>query len=92
MRKAAKFMKNHCKVKIHFVMTFSYISNIDTIKTWAISNDYLIFKPQIGDENFDSYHLVNLGNGNSTLLIKDCINDPTCTNSAAKIYLIYSNL
>ncbi|CDW71887.1 wd-40 repeat protein [Stylonychia lemnae] len=30
------------------------------------------------DDDFDCYHLVNLKNGNSTLLIKDCINDPTC--------------
>jgi len=54
------------------------IFELDPVKLWAISNDYLIYKPQIGDDNFDCYHLVNLENGNSTLLLKDCINDPTC--------------
>jgi len=49
----------------------------DPIKTWAVSNEHFIYKPQVGDENFDSFHLVNLENGNSTLLIKDCVNDPT---------------
>ena len=51
---------------------------VDPIKTWAISHEHFIYKPQIGDEDFDCYHLVNLRKGNSTLLIKDCINDPSC--------------
>jgi hypothetical protein len=54
------------------------LGGIGAVKIWAISNDYFIYKPALGDENFDCFHIVNLDNGNSTLLVKDCVNDPTC--------------
>ncbi len=47
-----------------------------------------VYKPQVGDDDFDSFHLVNLENENSTLLIKDCVNDPHGNPSFILRYLL----
>lgn len=79
-RDGQKVYQKPLKSKIRFCSRLLIVIcyYVDAIKTWAVSNEHFIYKPQIGDEDFDCFHLVNLKKGNSTLLIKDCINDPTC--------------
>lgn len=37
-----------------------------------------MFKTEEPDEDNDCFHLVNLENGNSTVLIEDFLKDPEC--------------
>ena len=86
-KEGRKVYQKPLQSKIHFFS--SVFVSIDQIKIWGISNDYLIYKPQVGDEDFDCYHITNLRNENSTLLIKDCVNDPSCTKKFLKILILY---
>ena len=45
---------------------------------WAISNEYFIYKPLEGDEDWDYFHVTNLKKENSTILVPDTIHDNTC--------------
>lgn len=55
---------------------------IGRICTWSVCNEYLIYKPKVGEDNFEYYHIVCLNKGNVTFLVKDCINEPQCKISS----------
>jgi hypothetical protein len=61
-------------------------SDIAEVKVWTIFYDYFIFKPEAPDENDGYFHIVNLKNGNSTILVQDFIKDKDC-----KLYSLTNN-
>ena len=54
------------------------IFSSEEITIWAVCFQYFLFKTQDPDEDNDCYHLVNLENGNSTLLVEDFLKAPEC--------------
>lgn len=60
--------------------TLTIIFGVDQVNVWGISNEIFIYKPSKEDTDSDYFHILDLKNGNSTLLVKDPINDPTCKN------------
>ena len=58
---------------------------LDEITTWTIFYKYLMYKPEAPDENSDCFHIINLENGNSTILVEDFLEgDRECKH----LYLI----
>ena len=49
-----------------------------------ISNEYLLFRPEYGDENADGFVIVNLRKENATIIVPDPINDTSC-----KFYFLF---
>ena len=49
----------------------SEITHIAEVTIWAVAYKYLIYKPEAPDENSDCFVIVNLENGNSTILVED---------------------
>eukprot|EP00347_Sterkiella_histriomuscorum_P009906 403339425 len=50
-----------------------YIKNLPQM--WAINGYYLVYKTHQNDEDNNYFHIINLKNGNATLLLKDVIED-----------------
>eukprot|EP00347_Sterkiella_histriomuscorum_P017370 403349643 len=46
------------------------------VTKWSINFQYFMFKTEAPDEDSDCFHLVNLDNGNATVLVEDFLNDP----------------
>lgn len=45
---------------------------------WAICYQYFLFKTEGSDEDSDCFHLINLDNKNTTIMIEDFAKDPEC--------------
>lgn len=48
---------------------------LEKLKLWCINSHYLVYKTRKSDENSEYFHIVNLKNGNATILLKDTVND-----------------
>ena len=57
-----------------------YLPLTEPVKSWNVFYQYLIYRVEAPDENYNYIHIVNLDNENSTLLIEDIFNTYDCRN------------
>jgi hypothetical protein len=76
-KKDIRYMKSSCNVS-NAILNINF--HIAEITTWNVFFKHFIYKTEAPDENSGYYHLVDLENENSTYLIKDFVNDPSCMN------------
>lgn len=50
----------------------------EEVTVWAICYQYFLFKTEGSDEDSDCFHLINLDNKNTTIMIEDFVKDPEC--------------
>ena len=70
--------------KVRFNKSLRWI--LAEITVWTVFYQYFIYKPEEPDENHDCFYLIDLENGNATILIEDFVKDSACK---AIPYLIY---
>jgi hypothetical protein len=59
------------------------------ILKWHVSCQYVIYKPEAGDDYSDCFHLINCENGCSVYRVRDWTDDPTYVHMVYGMSVFY---